>query len=52
MTTLEYELRVEGLVAPAVLEEFEVSKSTTHRVHVHVHPTVTVLRGSVVDQAA
>lgn len=45
MTALEYEIRVEGLVTPAVLEEFE-------GVHVQVHPTVTVLRGPVIDQAA
>lgn len=45
MTALEYEIRVMGLVPAAVLEEFE-------GVHVDVHPTVTVMRGPVIDQAA
>ena len=45
MTTLDYEIRVSGVVPDAVLEEFE-------GVHVVVHPLVTVLRGPVVDQSA
>ena len=45
MTGLEYEIRVGGAVPAAVLEEFE-------GVHVVVHPTVTVLRGPIPDQAA
>jgi hypothetical protein len=45
MTALDYEIRVSGLVPATVLEEFE-------GVHVVVHPTMTVLRGPIVDQAA
>jgi hypothetical protein len=45
MAALEYEITVTGLVPTTVLEEFE-------GVHAVVHPTVTVMRGPVVDQAA
>lgn len=42
---LDYEIRVSGEVPATVVEEFE-------GVHVVVHPTVTVLRGPIPDQAA
>lgn len=45
MTVLDYEIRVSGVVPATLLEEFE-------GVNVVVHPTVTVLRGPVPDQAA
>lgn len=45
MTALEYEIRVEGIVPAEVLEEIE-------GVHVTTQPVGTILRGTVVDQAA
>jgi hypothetical protein len=45
MTALVYEIRVSGPVPATLLEEFE-------GVGVVVHPTLTVLRGPIVDQAA
>lgn len=45
MTVLDYEIRVSGPVPATLLEEFE-------GVHVVIHPTVTVLRGPIPDQAA
>lgn len=45
MAALDYEITVTGLVPATVLAEFEC-------VDVVVHPTVTVLRGPVIDQSA
>jgi hypothetical protein len=45
MTALNYEIRVEGVVPDDVLEEIE-------GVRVATQPVVTILRGTVVDQAA
>ena len=45
MTGLDYEIRVTGLVPADVLEEIE-------GVRVAIQPVGTVLRGTVVDQAA
>lgn len=45
MTALDYEIRVEGLVPADVLEEIE-------GVRVAIQPVGTILRGTVVDQAA
>ena len=45
MTALDYEIRVEGLVPADVLEEIE-------GVQVATQPVGTILRGTVVDQAA
>jgi hypothetical protein len=45
MTRLDYEIRVTGLVPDDVLEEIENVRAT-------VQPVGTILRGTVVDQAA
>lgn len=45
MTALDYEIRVDGLVPADVLEEIE-------GVQVAIQPVGTILRGTVVDQAA
>jgi len=45
MTGLDYEIRVTGLVPDDVLEEIENVRAT-------IQPVGTILRGSVVDQAA
>lgn len=45
MTTLEYEIRVSGVVPDAVLAEIE-------GVRVVLEPVQTVIRGPVLDQAA
>jgi hypothetical protein len=45
MTALDYQIRVEGLVPAEVLEEIE-------GVQVAIQPVGTILRGTVVDQAA
>lgn len=45
MTSLDYEIRVSGVVPATLLEEFE-------GVNVVVHPAITVLRGPIVDQSA
>ena len=45
MTALDYEIRVEGVVPTDVLAEIE-------GVRVAIQPVGTILRGTVVDQAA
>jgi hypothetical protein len=45
MPPLHYEIVVSGLVPARVLEEFEGIRAV-------VHPTLTVLQGPIVDQAA
>lgn len=45
MVTVDYEIRVSGLVPESLLAEIE-------GVHAVVEPVQTVLRGPVVDQAA
>jgi len=45
MTSLDYEIRVTGVVPDDVLEEIE-------NVRAVVQPVGTILRGTVVDQAA
>lgn len=45
MATVDYEIRVSGLVPESLLAEIE-------GVHAVVEPVQTVLRGPVVDQAA
>jgi len=45
MTALDYEIRVLGLVPDDVLEEIENVRAT-------IQPVGTILRGTVVDQAA
>lgn len=45
MTTLEYEIRVSGVIPESVLAEIE-------GVQVMLEPVQTVIRGPVLDQAA
>jgi hypothetical protein len=45
MTGLDYEIRVAGVIPDEVLEEIENARAT-------IQPVGTILRGTVVDQAA